>query len=601
MFKFILTLSFLLFNTNAQNCILQVPSDPLNTGLFEPWYVSSVDMVCTQTDNKANAFVEATILDVDTGKFFVYFPLVIDNGQTPSVPPLKAILPLNNIVTLHFGTNGNSLTLKPTIVGTKNSLIDGNCVNGLPNGSIFGQFAYCNSKNFFIKVNQLITTNIITVPPLGLSSAGEECPTTRSYAVVDQDQSDNVLSQYILRNDMSVVQDYPQNRLNVLKIIGNGSDNRLLDIFIDPAIKCIPFKAPDLYDVQIMRSSLALNEIQANTLDINLNTTALVPAIDPMVLDNDMQSLEKLNLYRIGVNQLPLSCLNKNHDIKYCNQLAIVAPPFIKRYQNELLNFASPDVEVANNLMNFLAIRFVNTWNILNCLNLTGLQSPISVTFDPITNIVISNNLITNITQPTTTQATQSSLPTQDTQPTQEDTQPTQDTQPSQDTQATQSTQDTQATQSSLPTQDTQVTQTTPNTGVNILNLCGTSSYNVNCTQPCPNELDTDCVSEGYKCFAVLSNTLLCNYNNYCGTTFDNINCQQQCPNGIDMDCGQYGGTLTCFKIITNTCNQFLNNTILPDTPTDPTDPLSNNYQVLSTVLSIKLIFLFILLQILFF
>ena len=575
MLKFIFTLSFLFFNTYAQDCILQVPSDPLNNGLFEPWYISSNDMTCTQTNNKANAFVEATILDIDTGKFFVYFPLVIDDGKTPTIPPFKAILPLNNIVTLHFGTNGNSLTLKPTLVGTKNSVIDGNCVNGLPNGSIFGQFAYCNAKNFFSKVNQLITTNIITVPPVGLSSAGEECPTTRSYAVVDQDQSDNVLSQYILTNDMTVVQDYPQNRVNVLKIIGNGSDNRLLDIFIDPAIKCVPFKAPDLYDVNIMRSSLALNEIQANTLDINLITTALVPAIDPMVLDNDAQSLEKVNLYRIGVNQQPLSCLNKNDDIKYCNQLAIITPPFLTRYQNEFLNFASPDVELANNLMNFLAVRFVNTWDILNCLNLTGLQSPISVTVDPITNIVISNNLITNITQPTS----------QDTQP----TQPTQDTQP------TQATQDTQATQ---PTQDTQPQQSQ----ANILNLCGTSAYNVNCTQPCPNGLDTDCLSEGYKCFAVLSNTLLCNYNNFCGTTFENINCEQQCPNGIDMDCAQYGGTLNCFKIITNTCNQFLNNTILPNSPTDiPTDdPLINNYQIVSIIFTIKLLLLFLLFQILF-
>jgi len=563
MFKFIFTLSFLFLNTFAQDCILQVPSNPLNSGLFEPWYLSSNDMTCTQTNNKANAFVEATILDIDTGKFFVYFPLVIDDGKTPTIPPLKAILPLNNIVTLHFGTNGNSLTLKPTLVGTKNSLIDGNCINGLPNGSIFGQFAYCNAKNFFSKVNQLILINIITVPSLGLSSAGEECPTTRSYAVVDQDQSDNVLSQYILRNDMTVVQDYPQNRLNVLKIIGNGSDNRLLDVFIDPAIKCVPFKAPDLYDVQIMRSSLALNEIQANTLDINLITTALVPAIDPMALDNDVQSLEKVNLYRIGVNQQPLSCLNKNDDIKYCNQLAIVTPPFLKRYQNELLNFASPDVEVANNLMNFLAVRFVNTWGILNCLNLTGLQSPISVTFDPISNIVISNNLITNV-QPT--QATQP--PTQDTQP------PTQDTQ--------------------TPTQATQSTQS------NVLNLCGTSAYNVNCTQPCPKGLDTDCITEGYRCFAVLSNKLLCNYNNFCGTAFDNINCQQQCPNGIDMDCGQYGGTLNCFKIITNTCNQFLNNTILPISPTDIPidDPLINNYQVVSIFFTIKLFFLFLLFQI---
>ena len=671
--KFAIYLSLFSFSS-AQDCILQVPKNPLKNGLFDNWILTTnddSDVVCSQTNPQANVFVEATILDTRNGQLFVYFPLVVGYDTTPAAPTFSTDIYDYHVVTLHFGTNGNSLTLIPTIdySSNYNSLIDGNCVNGIPNGSIFGQFAYCNAVNFFKKVNEAIYSKYLIVPPLQNSLLGDICPTTRSFSVVDQDQSDNVLSQYLLLPDNSVAQDYEVNKAKFpnAKILGNGS---LLDIFINVAIGCVPFKAPDLIDNNILRSSLALNEIQAN---LNVNSQdiyiyALTPSIGPMTLDNGVESLIKVNLYRAGVNQPPLDKLNQNDNILYCNQLISFTPTFLSFHSNELANFKSPEPEIATNLLNFLANRFVNSLQILNCQALTGKSSPISVNLNE-NGLVVSTNIPTSPFNPysipteipntqstqhqsqSQSQSTQSTQPTQPTQPTQA-TQPTQPTQPTQATQAStqetqasfQSTQSSQATQASSqsfqstqPTQDpsqstqaastqqstqdpsqstqaastqqstqdpsqstqqstqdpsqpsqptqasTQSTQdpsqstqaastqdlsqsttrqqpiqpTQPNT--NILNLCGTSAYNVNCNQLC--NVNSDCTQNGFFCFKVnlFNNVGICNFNNFCGSSFEKLDCIKPCPNGIDLDCenGNF-----CFKDNNggNVCNQIPKN-----------------------------------------
>jgi len=418
--KFIVYSTILLLS-KAQDCIIKVPNDPLNSGLFENWILSTQtfsDVPCTQTDPGANVFIEATILNIYTGELFVYFPLVVDIGSTPAAPALKGnITTLNHIVTIHFGSNGNSITLLPTIDYSinSNSLISGNCVNGLQNGSIFGQFAYCNAEKFFKRVNEMIINSPIKIPELQNSPMGDVCPTTRSFGVIDQDQSDNVLSQYLLLSDNTVSQDYKINKEKFpnFKILGNGSDNRLLNNFINVAIGCQSFTAPDLVDNTILRSSLALNEIQANLLDNNLETTALVPSIDPMVLDNNIESLEKLNLYRIGVNQPLLISMNISNNILYCKQLITIAPVFLNLHKDELSKKSSPDSNIASNLLNFLANRFINSLMILNCQNLTGLTSPISVIFNE--NGIVTSSKINISPQPTTCclEDTTTPIPTQ--------------------------------------------------------------------------------------------------------------------------------------------------------------------------------------------
>ena len=403
MFKYIyFVLSSFYLLVQSQDCFLTVPNDPLNTGLFTPWFVSTnpiSELNCSQLIPNTEVFVEATIFDVDNNKFFVYNPLAIDIDTEPAIQPTIIPLPPNNVVVIHVGINGATITLLPTIQSNISSIDTGNCINGLPNGTVFGQFAYCNGVNFFKIVNTNINTGLLTIPPILNSRLGDICPTTRSFSIVDQDQSDNVLTSYIITQDLKVAQDTPTNtnNLQVLKIISNGSDNRLLNDFINPAIGCKSFTACNLVDNNIKQSSLALNEIQANLIPL-IDTTALVPSFDPMVLNYGIPSIEKINLYRNGVNQPNIIVIDNNDNINYCNQMANLTPSFFINHQNELLNMISPITDIANNLINFMAFRFQQSWKILNCELLTGNPSPIITIIDPNTGIVISNNLLQHVT-----------------------------------------------------------------------------------------------------------------------------------------------------------------------------------------------------------
>ena len=360
----------------SQNCIIEVPNNPLSEGLFAPWYVStdiSSNINCSQITTETSVFVEATILDIDNGQFYVYYPLVLDKGTEPAISPVKIVLPKNNIVVLHFGSNTESIKLLPSV--NYDILTTNNCVNGDQN-TLFGQFAYCNAEAFFNITNNLINNGKIIIPQISKTINGDLCPTIRSFSIVDQDQSDNVLSTYIITNDMKIAQNTAANKafLNVSKVITNGSDNRLLNIFIGKALECTSFQAPDLLEPVILRSSLALNEIQANVYKNELD--ALVPANDPMVLVDGQQSLTKINKYRKGVNQPLLDVLNPQNDIRYCQLMETETIKFLNKNFNLLINSLSPDNE--NNLLNFLCTRFQFSWDTLKCNILLQKSSPIT-------------------------------------------------------------------------------------------------------------------------------------------------------------------------------------------------------------------------------
>ena len=89
----------------SQDCLLQVPNDPLNTGLFKPWFLSTnpiSQLPCSQAIIGSEVFVEATIFDITNNSFFVYNPLVIDMGTVPAIPINVGALPQNNIVVIHI-------------------------------------------------------------------------------------------------------------------------------------------------------------------------------------------------------------------------------------------------------------------------------------------------------------------------------------------------------------------------------------------------------------------------------------------------------------------------------------------------------------------
>jgi hypothetical protein len=145
---------------------------------------------------------------------------------------------------------------------------------------------------------------------------------------------------------------------------GNGSDNRLLDRFIDQALGCQPFTAPDLANGGAPVTSQALNELQAAAHQAE--PVALVPMNDPMTQDNGRPSVPKTNAYRAGVDQLPLNTLTAlGNGAKYCDSLLAIAPARLRLDKPFTRTAASPDP--ATGLYDFLVARLKAAVTILGC------------------------------------------------------------------------------------------------------------------------------------------------------------------------------------------------------------------------------------------
>jgi hypothetical protein len=151
-------------------------------------------------------------------------------------------------------------------------------------------------------------------------------------------------------------------------------------VFVQPALGCKPWVAPDLADPGSMVPALPLNELQARANQPA--PVAMVPEGDPMTLVNGNSSLTKTNLYRQGVN---MPTVDSHHDAdtgRYCRQLLRISPQRMLANQKALTAFKSPDAGAANSLFTFLAQRFVAAYQLLDCENLVNLANPVSVTVD---------------------------------------------------------------------------------------------------------------------------------------------------------------------------------------------------------------------------
>ena len=161
----------------TQDCKLVVPANPLSAaGLATPYKLLPP---CHQANATTSTFVQGAVIDLATGQISVYNPLVTDNGILPRIEPTIPTLPASHVVALWFGTNAGTLTL----VDTSGSLVQGSCVNGIQ-GSIFGQFAYCNAPLFFAAANASIQAGKLRVPHLCWARDGERCPSVRDFSVV---------------------------------------------------------------------------------------------------------------------------------------------------------------------------------------------------------------------------------------------------------------------------------------------------------------------------------------------------------------------------------------------------------------------------------
>jgi hypothetical protein len=322
--------------------------------------------------------VQAAILDPATGAIAIYNPLVIDQGRTPALAPVVPVLPAGAIVAIWFGFDGNDLTLRPAY---GSQLADAKCVNGSP-GSVFSQYAYCNAYAFYAAAKSAIRAGKLQVPPLGRALDGGVCPTTRDFFIVDQDQSDNLPSMYLATPNGATAQDTAANRalLPQATLIGNPSDNRLLDLFVDVAIGCKAWTAPDLADPGHSVPALALNELQASA--DQKTPVALVPLGNPMAQIDGVDSLLKVNLYRMGVDQHIITAEGDADTARYCRQILRIAPARMAQDQALLTAVVSPDPAAANSLFTFMAQRLVTSYQILTCATLIKQALPVSTTVD---------------------------------------------------------------------------------------------------------------------------------------------------------------------------------------------------------------------------
>jgi hypothetical protein len=102
-----------------------------------------------------------------------------------------------------------------------------------------------------------------------------------------------------------------------------------------------------------------------------------------MVLVNNAFSVQKTNLYRSNVGQVPISAANNLADspANYCQNMVNVQTPFLNTNQALLATGTSPVPAVGNNLLTFLANRLNMSFTNLNCQNF-GLNNPVTVTLD---------------------------------------------------------------------------------------------------------------------------------------------------------------------------------------------------------------------------
>jgi hypothetical protein len=370
------------------SCDIIVPPNPLSAqGLATPYQLTGPDGMspdasgCTMA-NVANlgAFVQATILNRRNGQLSVYEPLVITQGTQPAAAPVLPRLPRHAVVTIDFGFNGTNLT---QVGATPDALSQGNCVNGMP-GSIFGQVSYCNGIRFFNAAFRAEREGRLRVPAVGVSPKnGQACPDTRNFNMVDQDPSDNVTSTYLLTPNGQTAQFNPANEAGLAGAtpVNNGSDNELLDAFLDPTLGCTPFEAPDLSQNSAPGTSQALNEL--SSASNQRAPVALVPENDEMSLVNNNFSVQKTDLYRAEVGQPLVSPTNDvtSSPAMFCQNMVNIQTPFLASNQALLATGTSPVPTVGTNLLTFMANRLNMSFTNLDCQNF-GLTNPVTVTVD---------------------------------------------------------------------------------------------------------------------------------------------------------------------------------------------------------------------------
>ena len=377
------------------NCDIIVPAHPLTAkGLATPYQLTgpagtSPAASGCQMINSVNlgAFVQATILDTRTGALSVYNPLVVTKGVKPAAAPVVPKLPRHAVVTIDIGFNGEILR---QVGATPGALRQGKCTDGEP-GSPFGQVSFCNGPAFFKAAFALERSGRLVIPSAGISrkmvvtsgalGTGRACPTVRNFDMVDQDPSDNVTTAYLLNpatGRTAQATAASKARMPHARILVNGSDNGLIDKFIDPALGCTPMEAPDLGNHGVMTTSQALDELLAARNEPR--NAALIPENDGMVTDiAGGIDLAKTNLYRSEIGQPMVSRRTQasSSPQMFCQNLINIQTPFLAANERLFTAAPSPIPTAGDTLYTFLASRLAGSFDELNCKNF-GLAQPVT-------------------------------------------------------------------------------------------------------------------------------------------------------------------------------------------------------------------------------
>jgi hypothetical protein len=358
----------------SMNCTLAVPANPLSAqGLATPWQLG--DGCSMANAGTEGAFVEATIL-APNGSLQVYNPLVVTAGTQPAVAPVAPTIAAGSVVEISVGFNGTNLVLDGP--GAR----QGACVDALGQ-SLIGQVSACDAVHFYDVANADIARGTLTVPAIGTASDGQACQTTRDFALIDQDPSDNVVSQYLINANGQTAQNSAANKASLTgaTVLVNGSDDALLSEFVDPANGCTPFTATDPTNPNGVAPSQALNELSARV--DQKGVIAVVPPNDEMTLVGGNMSVAKTNVYRSLVDQ-PLLANNTNPATvaaDFCQNMVNIAPARNNLDLAKDTAFGTPVAAIGDNLATFLGNRLSMSFVNLGCSNY-GLTNPVNVTLD---------------------------------------------------------------------------------------------------------------------------------------------------------------------------------------------------------------------------
>ena len=302
----------------------------------------------------------------------------------PTTAPPTTAPPSMSATAIPPASQGDSPAASPA----QDAILTGaNCVAGenfAGRFSAFSQVGACNSIAFFAAANSAIRAGRLRVPSPGTAADGKACPTTRSFTVIDQDQSDNVTTEYLTTPNGQIAQDTAasRNSLTGTSVLFNGSDNGLIDLFVDPALGCRPWETRNLGDNGAPTPSLPLDELQAAAWAGRQGggPAAIVPLNDPMTLDSSGQfSTDKTDTYRSLVDMKPLPAGESPG--AYCSDMEQIQGTRLQQDYNLLAKGPSPVPGAADNLFEFLAMRLQQSFMNLNC-SAYGQSNDVSITVD---------------------------------------------------------------------------------------------------------------------------------------------------------------------------------------------------------------------------